>query len=112
MLVLERLGNLELLLGLPHEWLPGEDNRLYIEKTPTKFGRVTIELTSKGKGEYELVFMREKGNQLPVDIVLNWEGAITESNVKPEQTEENRWRLPEDCFGCRMKLVNISFLRQ
>ncbi|HBG75891.1 MAG TPA: hypothetical protein DDW86_02920, partial [Clostridiales bacterium] len=111
MLVFERAGNLELFYGLPVEWLPKEGKRLYIEKTPTRYGKITIELTLKSKGEYELAFVREKANQSPVDIILNWKGAVTESDVKLEQIGGNRWRLPAGCSKYRMKLIKASSLQ-
>ena len=111
MLVFERAGNLELFYGLPVEWLPKEGKRLYIEKTPTRYGKITIELTLKSKGEYELAFVREKANQSPVDIILNWKGAVTESDVKLEQIGGNRWRLPAGCSKYRMKLTKASSLQ-
>lgn len=52
LLVFERGEALELLPGLPPEWLaPGK--RVYLERTPTRFGPVTLELTldAQGRGE-------------------------------------------------------------
>jgi hypothetical protein len=55
LLVFERGETLELLPGLPAEWLvPGK--RVYLERTPTRFGPVTLELTldEGGRGEVRL----------------------------------------------------------
>jgi hypothetical protein len=53
LLVFERGEWLELLPGLPHEWLkPGAIVRL--EHTPTRFGPVTVDLTCPAVGEVEI----------------------------------------------------------
>ncbi len=58
LLVFERGDTLELLPGLPSEWLvPGR--RLYVEKTPTRFGPVTLEVTWDALGNGEARVERE-----------------------------------------------------
>jgi hypothetical protein len=58
LLVLERGETLELLAGLPTEWLvPGSPLRL--EATPTRFGPISVELASDPEGTATLVVERD-----------------------------------------------------
>lgn len=75
LLVLERLGNLELLAGLPAEWLPGEGERLYLESTPTRWGPVTLELRRVGQGFHLRAQATFRGS--PEATWLNWNGQRT-----------------------------------
>jgi hypothetical protein len=53
LLVFERGETLDLLPGLPQEWLiPGAE--LYLERTPTRFGPVTLRLTVDENRRFEL----------------------------------------------------------
>jgi len=75
LLVMERQGSLEILAGLPAEWLPTNDCALELEQTPTKYGRVSIKL-SKEEGKYELMYFRDAFSQTPERQVLHWPGKI------------------------------------
>ncbi len=58
LLVFERGEELELLPGLPPEWLiPGR--RVFLERTPTRFGPVTLELTLDAQGRGAVMLRNE-----------------------------------------------------
>ncbi|MCS7222229.1 MAG: hypothetical protein RML36_16045 [Anaerolineae bacterium] len=58
LLVFERGEDLELLRGLPPEWLvPGR--RIYVERTPTRFGPVTLELQWDAQGQAQIIVERD-----------------------------------------------------
>lgn len=68
LLVFERGEELELLPGLPAEWLvPGR--RVYLERTPTRFGPVTLELTLGEHGRGEVLVRREVRAERPAAAV-------------------------------------------
>ncbi len=74
MIVMEKKGNLELLAGMPEEWLPGEDTPLILEETPTRYGAVTLTLSKAGES-YILDYNR-KGKRIPQKILLHWSGRV------------------------------------
>ena len=68
MIILEKEESLELLAGLPDEWLPTEENELYIEDSPTKFGCVSVRLT-RNDGKYHLDYCI-KGDRKPNQVII------------------------------------------
>lgn len=95
LLVLEKGNNLELLAGLPKEWLPSEAP-LVLENTPTKYGRITIELSSFEKGLYVLKYKLKTGNQIPEKLIIH--GMIEENTTEkiiylPGETKEVELKL-------------------
>ncbi|MFR8670265.1 MAG: hypothetical protein ACLVD7_09440 [[Clostridium] leptum] len=74
LVVLETFTGVELLPGLPEEWLPRAGDSLVLEKTPTRFGKLSLELSVRGKGGYLLSVAREDGNQRPQYLRLHWAG--------------------------------------
>ena len=44
------------------------------QKTPTRFGKLSLELSVRGKGGYLLSVAREDGNQQPQYLRLHWAG--------------------------------------
>lgn len=76
--VLERAGNLELLAGVPLEWLPTDDRFLEVVATPTRYGRVTARLRrnpDKPEG-YLLEYHRVPGTMEPREVIVHWRGTI------------------------------------
>ncbi len=58
LLVFERGEELELLRGLPQEWIvPGK--RLYVQQTPTRFGPVTVKLHWNERRQVRIVVERD-----------------------------------------------------
>ena len=45
-----------------------------MEKTPTRFGKLSLELSVRGRGGYLLSVAREDGNQQPQYLRLHWAG--------------------------------------
>lgn len=85
LLVMERLGNLELLKGLPEEWLPTEDCALELASTPTRYGQVSIKMTKNENG-YHFSFNRSVFAQVPEKLVLHWPDAVEVNGVRTEGT--------------------------
>jgi len=71
-LVFERQNRLELLVGLPTEWLPTKERDLILEKTPTKFGLVSIRLSIKTLSTYEFSYHRDPGLHEPKEVIVHW----------------------------------------
>jgi hypothetical protein len=70
LLVFERGDTLELLPGLPAEWVvPGEP--LSIEQTPTRFGSVTLRLTWDEAGTCHIHYERKPGTYQPRQTSLH-----------------------------------------
>jgi hypothetical protein len=82
LLVMERGETLELLAGLPPEWLyPGAE--LYLERTPTRFGPVTLRLAVDEHRRFELLIATDPewrrkpstiGVHLPAGSTLDIDG--------------------------------------
>ena len=70
-IIMERQGNIELLVGLPAEWLPEEGKELCIEDSPTRYGLVTLQLRVVDGG-YELEYRRRPGVIEPSAVILHW----------------------------------------
>ena len=70
-IIMERQGNIELLVGLPAEWLPEEGKELCIEDSPTRYGLVTLQLRVVDGG-YELEYRRHPGVIEPSAVILHW----------------------------------------
>jgi hypothetical protein len=68
LLVLERGEELELLRGLPSEWLVA-DGRIYVERTPTRFGPVTLELRGDEQRQIQVVVERDTSWALQPSLV-------------------------------------------
>lgn len=76
LLVMEKGENLELFKGLPEEWLPAAGKELRLEKTPTRYGEVTVALKPDGQGGYDFTMARTVFAQTPESIILHWPGRI------------------------------------
>ncbi|SES11627.1 hypothetical protein [Salipaludibacillus aurantiacus] len=94
LLVFEKGSTLELLPGVPDEWLPSEGETLAVERTPTKYGEVTVQLDFIGNDYYELTYQRAPGNKEPQDVILHWKGKVERSASGLEQAGKNMWRIP------------------
>jgi hypothetical protein len=75
MVVLEKANSIELLAGLPEEWLPRVGKKLYIERTPSKHGWVTLEMTLLNEDVFSLKFRIENARRLD-RILLHWNGTV------------------------------------
>lgn len=93
LLVLEDLRGVTLLAGLPEEWLPKEGDRLALERTPTRFGKMSLTLLPLKAEGYTLTLKRENGNQIPEYLELCWKGTVTAEGQKLQKAGE-RFRLP------------------
>jgi hypothetical protein len=71
MLVLERGSELELCAAVPREWIvPG--NPLRIERTPTRFGPVSLELDAREAGTLTVRYRRDgEGFPAPTAVVVH-----------------------------------------
>ena len=58
LLVFESIEHLRLFMGLPQEWIVA-DRSIHIEKTPTRFGPITVKLTPFANGDGEIVVERD-----------------------------------------------------
>src|SRR5699024_4824123 len=96
LLVFEKGSNLELLAGLPKDWLPYKNHPLIMEETPTKFGKVSINLSNDSKSYLVLDFKLEKGNQTPNSIILHWPEEVIEIEGRVEKISSNKWKLIAD----------------
>lgn len=83
LLVMERLHALELLRGLPEEWLPTDGCALEVEKTPTRYGQVSIRMQKVGDGCFSLDFERTVFSQTPEKLVIHWPGRIEVEGMEP-----------------------------
>ncbi len=73
--VLERGEQLELLVGLPPEWLPDDDQALEIDSTPTRYGSISVRLSAEGAAaerRYRLEYRRIPGVVDPTAVVVHW----------------------------------------
>lgn len=97
-IIFEKGDTLELLRGLPPEWLPrdtanredGSDD-LFIEESPTRFGLVTVRLaidTTAQEGRFRLYFHRRPGVVEPKAITLWWNGVAREDAITPQSWEK------------------------
>jgi hypothetical protein len=97
LVVSERLGSVELLRGLPEEWLPSRGDPLVLESTPTRYGPVTLRLARpddrNDTPEYRLEFDRESGTRTPERVVLHWEGQVETGKGTVAKLDETRWEL-------------------
>ena len=85
-IVMERGETLELLAGLPQEWLPTEEDALEIESTPTRFGSVSVRLTVEGSSKprrYRLEYRRTPGAVEPAAVVVHWNGTTISDLITP-----------------------------
>jgi hypothetical protein len=87
LILLEKKENLELLAGLTDEWLPRDGKILHLEKSPTKYGEVTIKMTEQSDDIYELSYYRE-GRRNPEQIIINWDGIVEADGV---EKQGNAW---------------------
>ena len=83
LILLEKKDNLELLAGLPDEWLPKDGKALRLEKSPTKYGEVTIEMTKLSESSYELNYSRV-GKRNPEKIIIHWDGLVKADGVEKQ----------------------------
>lgn len=89
MIVMEKGDGLELLLGLPKEWLPDSEKPLYLEKTPTKFGNVTIRLERMNAATYTLHYEHE-GVRKPSVVRVHCTTLQSDADFV---REENEWKM-------------------
>ncbi|MFB9273862.1 hypothetical protein [Cohnella cellulosilytica] len=82
LLVLERGARLELLAGLPEEWLvPGK--AIVVERTPTRFGPVTLELHVAADGRTaELTFERDRSRVIQPEACLLHVEALKNGGIR------------------------------
>lgn len=100
LLVMEKKENLELLKGLPEEWLPTDQMPLELEKTPTRYGEISIRMVPDGHGAYDFSFERTVFCQTPGGLLLHWPGRMeTEA-----ETAEGILTLPGDTLKFKAKL--------
>ena len=97
MIVMEKKNNLELLAGLPKEWLPDGNTPLILEETPTRYGAVTLTLEKDGD-QYLLNYERH-GKRSPQSILLHWDGSV--SGVNYIRSEEGHIMLSGDMDSFR-----------
>ncbi|MDD4797282.1 MAG: hypothetical protein PHO66_05895 [Eubacteriales bacterium] len=97
LLVAERGDRLELLSGLPEQWLPTRDRALILEQTPTRFGKISLRMEQTAQDTYTLSVRRRPGNQQPDDMLLHWKGSCS---LVP--AGEGLWRVPAE--GCVVTL--------
>ena len=93
-LVNERRKNLDLLWGLPDEWLPNDGNILVLGDTPTRFGRISLRIASEGNGKYKITYERKDGNQVPEALTLRWKGKICDADCAVGQGKNYFYSLP------------------
>ena len=105
LLVLEDFSGVELFPGLPDEWLPTEGNSLILERTPTRFGKMTLILVPDGENGYSLTFIREEGNQKPEYIALNWKNSVA-ADGEELPSSGGRYFLPLEAGEIRLHLNN------
>lgn len=101
LLVMERQGNLELLRGLPEEWLPTEACDLELEKTPTRYGQVSIRMVRKAHDICELEFSRTEYSQKPEKLIVHWNGKI---EMEDGSVCSGTAVLDGSCRACRLIL--------
>ena len=75
LILFEKLDGLDLLAGLPDEWLPTAENDLFIEKSPTRYGLTSVHLSYVSDGVYRISYTREATLD-PIDIRLHWNGEV------------------------------------
>jgi hypothetical protein len=131
LLVFEVDGGLDLLAGLPDEWLPEEGDPLVLESTPTRYGPIDLRLAAAGDehgegagggddgredgggddgGGYVLTVRRAPGNQSPGRTVLHWDGMVRSAVVDGvetalDRTDDGGWQLPPEVTAARIRLV-------
>ncbi|MBC8080305.1 MAG: hypothetical protein H7X86_08165 [Gorillibacterium sp.] len=105
LVVVERLGDLVLFPGLPKEWIPtSKQQRLMIEQTPTRYGKVTVELTMEQDDLFTLQFSLSPGNQHPRSILLNWKGSVAQSDIDMKQIQDGVWEMSSHTGKATLKL--------
>jgi hypothetical protein len=131
LVVTEHCGDLELLRGLPDEWLPEEGDPLVLESTPTRYGHVDLRLSTPGAtgadgdggdgggvaagdgdggdgggtddGTYVLAVDREPGNQTPERVLLHWPGTVEAVEGTATALDGDRWALSEGTVEARLR---------
>lgn len=104
LLLLEWEGGVTLLPGMPKEWLPTKGNDLYLEETPTAFGKVTM-LMRKVENGYELQIQRKTGNQELAYFALCWSGQAFINSKLLEAAKGGYWKLPLDAGTFTVELT-------
>lgn len=94
LLVLESEDGLDLLPGLPPEWLPTPGNPLVLEATPTRFGHVSLSLELHGETQYTLTLSTDAGNQPAAWMTLHWPGAVKTAEGDLPAQSPGRFALP------------------
>lgn len=106
LLILETFDGVELFAGLPEEWLPTKGDRLFLERTPTRFGKMSLLLVPADKEGYVLTLKREKGNQVPKYIALHWNGNVMINGNKLQVTAGS-CRLPMEAADICLNLSRL-----
>lgn len=104
LLVFEVGDDLELLRGLPDEWLPTEDDSLVLEATPTRYGDVDLRLTRSGDEAYRLEVERRPGNKVPETLQIHWDGTVEGDLSALEPVGDNRWAVSGDTTELSVEL--------
>jgi hypothetical protein len=105
----EHRGDVELLRGLPEEWLP-TDEPLVLESTPTRYGRYDVRLAADETGTqadsadewYVLTVARDPGNQSPGRVLVHWDGAVEATDGTVTALGDGRWQLSEKAGEIRL----------
>lgn len=100
MLVMEKKDQLYLLTGMPEEWLPEKDAPLVLEKTPTRYGSITLRMEKADDQGYQLFFQHE-GNRKPDGIKIKWAGTVSGN---AEREENDYWNITGDQESFTLKL--------
>lgn len=103
LLLLEWDGGMALLPGLPAEWMPTVDNDLYLQATPTAFGKVDLHLR-KAEGGYHLTYTRQTGNQEPRYAALRWPSAPKLNGKLLQAAKDGYWLLPTQAGTYELEL--------
>ncbi len=110
LILFEKQGNLEIFPGLPEQWLPQKNKDLILERTPTKYGEVTISFKLLNEGEYEFNFNLEQGNKVPDQIILYWSGDIENSDSTFQKLGHNKWLMNLTSKSVKTVFKSSSFV--
>ncbi len=103
LLVLEEAEGVKLFAGFPEEWLPQKENSLVLERTPTRFGKISIIMDVGEHEGYRLSVIKEQGNQELKYLKLRWNGeAVLEG--KKLVSQDGEYELPAAGDQIQLKL--------
>lgn len=78
LIILEKHDSLELLAGLPDQWIPDFDHDLLLEDNPTRYGKISLRLRRTAQDLVLLAYSRKPSSIHPKEIIVHWKG-ITKS---------------------------------